>query len=503
LQITNMELIKQKLAIEGKLSISNIIKQILKDDMDNHAKKMMIVGERYYNGQHDILDHDFRASTVYEDDQTAYGTQIVNENNSNHHNVHNIYQQQVDQKTAYIIGKPPSITVEGAEKDSKLKAFEDRITAVSSDEEFADKLNDYITSASNKGVEWLHFYYDKNSLLHYTITPAEGIIPYYDTDYQEELTELIRYYSIVVINNGNEELRKKVEWWTKQDVTYYEETEKGEYVLDITRRPNPHAHWYNITTVDGVEKSVEPQSWGRVPFIPLFNNSRHSSDLMRIKGLQDAYNLISSATTNNQIDLVELYWLVQGYGGETAKAIQRKLQINKAVNISDPSGKITAEQVTLSVSDRIAWLKLLRDDMFRIGLAVDIDDDKLGNAPSGVSIAFMYTPLDLKSNMLIIKLKKAMKGFFWFITQDINIKEGTDYDSSLVLFDVKKSRITNEQETIQMIRDSQGLVPDTILLAKHPLVDDVNQAIADLKAQKKERAKMFLDDDTPPGDDEE
>lgn len=502
LQITNMDLIKQKLAIEGKLSTSDIIKQILKDDMDNPAKKLMYTGERYYDGKQDILNHDFRKTIVYEDDKMVFGTPIVNENNSNYHNIHNIYQHQVDQKTAYIVGKPPSVTVEGAQKDVKLKDFENKVTAISSDEEFTDKLNDYVTNASNKGIEWLHFYYDKRSALHYTITPAEGIIPFYDTDYQEELTDLIRYYSVAVINKGKEELRKKVEWWTRQDVTYYEETEKGDFVIDMARNPNPHAHWYNITTVDGIEKSAEPQSWGRVPFIPLYNNSRHSNDLIRVKGLQDAYNLISSATTNNQIDLVELYWLVQGYGGETAKAIQRKLQVNKAVNISDPNGKITAEQVTLSVSERIAWLKMLRDDMYNIGLAVDVDNDELGNAPSGVSIAFKYTPLDLKANMLIVKLKRAMKDFFWFIVRDINIKNKTKYDSALIRFDVNKSRITNDQETVQMIRDSQGIVPDTILLAKHPFVDDVNQAMADLAAQKKERTEMFLNSDTPSGDGE-
>mgnify|MGYP000753843435 FL=1 len=161
--ITNMELIKQKLAAEGRLSTSDIIKQILKDEDANPAKRYMAVGKQYYDGAHDILQHDFRQSWVYDEVETAAGIDrsghlITNENNSNHHNVHNIYQQQVDQKTAYIVGKPPSVTVEGAEDQPELKSFEDAVTAVTSDEEFADTLNDYVTGASNKGVEWLHVY---------------------------------------------------------------------------------------------------------------------------------------------------------------------------------------------------------------------------------------------------------------------------------------------------------------------------------------------------------
>lgn len=57
--ITNMELIKQKLTAEGRLSTSDIIKQILKDEDANPAKRYMAVGKQYYDGAHDILQHDF------------------------------------------------------------------------------------------------------------------------------------------------------------------------------------------------------------------------------------------------------------------------------------------------------------------------------------------------------------------------------------------------------------------------------------------------------------
>ena len=181
--------------------------------------------------------------------------------------------------------------MEGAEDHSELKSFEDAVTAVTSDEEFADTLNDYVTGASNKGVEWLHVYYDKAGMLQYVVTPAEEVIPFYDSVCQKELVELIRYYSVAVVADGKETLHKKVEWWTKDDVTYYEESESGEYILDLARSPNPSAHWYRITITNGLVTRREPHGWGRVPFIPLYNNGRHTSDLTRIKGLQDAYNL--------------------------------------------------------------------------------------------------------------------------------------------------------------------------------------------------------------------
>lgn len=169
--------------------------------------------------------------------------------------------------------------------------------------------------------------------------------------------------------------------------------------------------------------------------------------------------------------------------------------MNKAVNISDPDGKVSAEQVTLSVQERLAWLEMLRKDIYHLGMAVDTDADKFGNAPSGVSLKFQYTLLDMKANELIIKLKRAMKELFWFVTQDINRKNGTNYDPTLIRFDVNKSAITNDAETVAIIEQSRGIVPDTILLSKHPFVDDVNQAMRDLAAQKKANAQTFLNDD--------
>ncbi|MDP4109766.1 MAG: phage portal protein, partial [Bacillota bacterium] len=386
----------------------------------------------------------------------------------------------VDQKVAYISGKPPSVTVEGAEKNAGLKAFESLITGVTSDEEFADTLSDLETGASNKGVEWLHVYYDKSGSLKYVIVPAQGCIPLYDTQYQKELIEMIRYYEISVVKPGSEMIRKHVEWWTARDVSHYHEDEDGEYILEY-RLP----HWFGVTSIDEREVKREAHGWGKVPFIPLYNNSRAQSDLMRNKGLIDAYNLISSSSTNNQVDLVELYWLIQGYGGETAKAIQQKLKINKAVNISDPNGKIQAEQVTLGVADRLEWLKMLRRDIYHLGMAIDTDDESFGSAPSGVALKFRYTQLDMKADKMILKLKKAMKDFFWFVTEDINRKNGTSYDAGLIRFDINKSMITNDLETVQIITQSQGLVPDKLLLAKHPYVDDVNQVMEDMEAQKK------------------
>jgi hypothetical protein len=65
--------------------------------------------------------------------------------------------------------------------------------------------------------------------------------------------------------------------------------------------------------------------------------------------------------------------------------------------------------------------------------------------------------------------------------------------------------ITNDAETVNMIIQSDNLVPERILLAAHPLVDDTDQAYKDLLAQRQEKIKlqrqMMPDYGTLPNDD--
>ncbi len=517
--ISDLDLIKARLTIEGKLNQSEIIKLILRDWSVDAKAQFMEVGERYYNGRHDILNHDFRQSAVYDkvpaedsEDGREHETAqtVTNSNHSNLHNIHPFFRLLVDQKVGYVVGKPPTVSVEDD------KTFETAITNLTTDEEFPDMLNDWVKEASKKGVGWVHPYYDPDGSLHYIIVPANEVIAFYDSEHQRILEDVVRFYTFDVVSSGQTVKRYKVEWWTDHDVTYYVEDEQGNYLLDPSYAVNPAPHWWNVTTVDGAETSREAYSWGRVPWVPLYNNSEAASDLggqdengqpCGIKSLIDAYDMISSATTNDQIDLVALYWIVRGFGGETAREIVKRLQMNRVVNVSggDAGDGVTAQQVTLSVEERCKWLDMLRHDIYHFGMGIDTSDEQLGNNPSGVALKFKYTQLDLKANPLILKLKKALKDLFWFLTDDMNRKQGTQYDSSKIVVTVNKTMIVNDAETVQMIMQSRGLVPDNILLQHHPLVDDAEQAEKDMEAQQtkqdERRKQMFGNDDVPPGGD--
>ena len=64
--ITEMELLKARLAAGKRLNDSHILKEIIQEDKSSEKKKRMEEGERYYCGNHDILQKDFRRSPVSE-----------------------------------------------------------------------------------------------------------------------------------------------------------------------------------------------------------------------------------------------------------------------------------------------------------------------------------------------------------------------------------------------------------------------------------------------------
>ena len=479
--ITEMELLKARLAAGKRLNDSHILKEIIQEDKNSDKKKKMEEGERYYQGEHDILQKDFRRSPISETGRDGEESMrmFFNPNRSNHHCVNPFHHTLVAQKTAYLVGREPTISVRGAENE----AFEAMLTELT-DENFNSMLQKWLIGASNKGVEYLHVYYDEEGDFRYCIVPAEELIVVYDEVYQQDIREVIRYYDIKVLDNGSEKTKRRVEWWTAENVTYYTEDGNGEFLKD-----NEGGHWSVTEMTDGEETEVRQHGWGRVPFIPLKNNDKELTDLQLVKGLIDAYDYVCSEGTNNLLDMVDLYWVIQGYGGETASAVAKKLQINKAVQISDSSGNVEAKQVELPVEGRLDWLQMLRKDIFHFGMGVDTDSDDWGKAASGVALKFQYSMFYLKINGIVPEIKRALKEFFRFAVEDWNMEHGTDWDWRRIQITLNTNGITDDLETMQIIKESKDIVSETTLLGKHPFVEDVNSEMEQLKRERKGKRK--------------
>lgn len=506
--ISELEMVKAKLAAANKqYTDSDVIKDLIQTHENSKLYKKMLEGEKYFDGEHDILKKDFRTSLVYEsDDEYAYENNgelkdktqtVINENNSNHHNVHNYFAELVEQEADYIAGDPPAVIVEGAgstetPKESPLKKFEYEITKYTSDELFGKLVADTIVEVRVKGRTFWHIYYDLKGKLRVIQLPAEQIIAIYDTAYEAELREVVRYYKIKSIRFGSERELKRVEWWKADGVAFYTESETGDFVLDRLpdNAPNPAPHWYEATVLEDGAEGLAGKVFGRVPFVEINSGKKRAGLLDRIKGLQDAYNLLSSKLTNDEIDLVSLFWVIQGYGGESAAKIRKKLELNKGVSLDDPDGKIDARQVELNTSERIAYLQTLKKDIYSLGQGLEPDIERSGNVNT-TELKMRYARLDKKAKRMARELKVALKSLFEFVVDDLNETLNETFDHTRIKVEFHFDQVVNETDLINNLATLKGMaiVPDTILLQKVPYVDDPNQAFIDLRQQQEAERK--------------
>lgn len=483
------------MAIESK-----IIKELITQFNMSDVKRKMLEGERYFRDKNDILKKDLNSYTVF-DQKTGNKKKIINENKSDEHIPHGFYWKQVNQKKIYVCGKPITITyntpIKG-KKEEKTKNAEKKITNMVWNilgANFEKLIKNRVKEASNKGRAWIHPNY-RNGKLVFEKYPSEECIPIYDNETQTYLIGFIHFYTIQDLTGDKPEDRIYVEYWDEKEVRYFIETKVGDttvYLEDVTRE-KPECHWYREIYDNALNnlKGVEKHSWGKVPFIEIENNEEKMTDLEPIKPLIDAYDLINSNFVNTVEDLKEIIWLINGYGAENLLALIENLKVNGVARTNDTAGKIDAKLLPIPYEARQALLKGLKELIYEFGRAVDTSNkDLIGQAPSGVSLEFLYTDLDMKADDCIGGLTSAIHEVLWYVLQDLKMQgkipqEINEFDFKI---EFNKSRIFNENEKITTLNNDTILSTKT-KLEKHPLCDDVDMELQRIKEEQKEKLKM-------------
>ena len=431
-------------AIDNK---SIIIKDLIEKDKVSLEKIAMQNGVDYYLGKQDILDHSFQKYTVN-------GVEYTDDNKSNNQIVHTYHKLLVDQKTGYIVGNPTAIVV-----DPETEGVSDILGA-----NFQDKLNDWVIGASNQGVEFMHPYYDVKGLFKFTIISALELIPIYDANYEAEIVEMIRYYPVDFINSdGVTESRNRVEWWTANDVSYYIELEDRRYIPD-PEVEEEQGHW---SSINSSSKIKEQKSWGKVPFIALYNNSNQTTDLQPIKTQIDDYDFNVSDFSNNLADLQDAIWVLKGYEGTNLAEFQRNLKKFKAINVGE-DGTVDAKLLEIPKEARDSLLDRNVQDIYTFGMGVNMRTDKFGDSPSGIALQFLFSNLVLKVKPLERKLQTALQELVWFVLQHLGKEAKVKF-----IFDY--SMPINETEIIKNLEISD--MPPEEYFAKHPYIQDYEAAL--------------------------
>lgn len=435
--------------------------EIIQEYINNHDTAEIQQGIDYYFKRNKITKRN-----IYKYD--SMGNKTVDLEATNNKLASGWHKLLVDQKTAYLVGDP--VTINSKNDDNKAVEMINDVLG----DDFNDIMPELVKNASNKGIEWLHPYIDEQGNFDYMIIPAQEAIPIYDNTKRKELIGFIRLYEL---DDGTE----KVEFWSDKEVTYYEYY-NYQLVKDVNYEVNPAPHYYYGDT---------GYSWEKVPFIGFANNEERVSDLLFVKDYIDAYDNLTSDTTNTLEDIQDLFYILKGYEDEDLAEFSTNIRRYKAIKVSEEGGIDTA-QAEVPMNSLDSFLNRLEENIFDQGMGVDVSSETFGGNASGVALKFLYSFLDMKASITERKFTKAINKFMWFVCEYLSIAENEQIDPNDITVTFHKSMIANQLEQVDMAQKSMGVISRETILEHHPFVRNVDTEKERIK-QEQEETMVNLD----------
>lgn len=406
------------------------IKRFIEEDAVSEKKRMAAVGQRYYEAEHDILNY---RMFYYNSD----GVLVEDKARSNSRICHPFLTEQIDQKAAYMLSFDEN-PIQAKDSADGLQELLDEYF----DDEFWAEMQELITGCSAKGFEYLYGYQGPEDRLAFQCADSLGVVEVRAKD-TDDGCEYIIYHYIDRIDKGKK-LIKRIQVHDKDQIWFYVQVDDGAIVLDENEpiNPKPNIVWTDPNT--GIRYG---DSLGFIPFWRLDNNKKQFSDLKPIKGLIDDYDLMECGLSNNLQDFDTPIHLVKGFNGDNLDELQQNIKTKKMLGVDADGG---LEILTVDVPYQARKTKADEDEknIYRFGMAFNSSQMGDGNI-TNVVIRSRYTLLELKAGKMEKRLKRFLKGIIKVVLDEINTKNGTDYQYSDVKIEFEHIVPTNEQENVQ------------------------------------------------------
>jgi len=455
--------------IESGARSAMTLEQIIKNEIDiwlrSTERQWMLTGQRYYVGEHDILQR--KRMAIGEDGQLIEVTNLANNKL-----VHAFVRKLVDQKVGYLLGKPLSIQTKNRQYLDLLNDIFDR--------SFLRLLKNLGKEAVNKGKAWLHVYYDEEGRLSFKKIPSEEIIPLWRDADHTKLDAVIRVYEVEVYEGTDRKIVTKVEFWDTNGVRRYV-LDSGGLVPDV-EAGDIGSHF---VVVQGEQEQA--MNWEKVPFICFKYNDEELPLIQVIKSLVDDYDAKTSDHANNLEDLPNSIYVLKNYDGQDLGEFRRNMSTYRAVKVmGDQGGGVDTLSIDIDTEAAEKHLDRLRKDIYEFGRGVDTQSERFGGDKSGIALRFLYADLDMDANIMETEFQASLEQLLWFVNQHLANTGAGDFSDEPVEIIFNRDILINETDAITNIKNSVGILSDETLVAQHPWVTDVQEELERIQKQRGE-----------------
>ena len=450
---------------------------ILTEHLNSSKLQKFIEADEYYKNSNTKIKQKTRYMTVD-------GKKEILTNLSNTQSAHAFMKKLVNQKASYLLGKPFSIDSEQGNLEKELsdlfnKAFFRKLLKIGKD-------------AIKYGIGWVQVFYNENGELDLKRIPPKEVIPFWRDVDHTELEALMRTYVITVYGDGgNKSELRKVEYYDKTGVYYFEQ--KGGQLVPDSDRDIFSGHFSiektrvikNEKDEDTEEKFQEQQTWLKIPFIAFKANDEELGILTFIKDLIDDYDKNVSDISDQLQDVPNALKVIKGYSGENKEDFAHNINVYRTIFI-ESDGDVSTIQTSIDIQAIDSHLNRLRQDIYDFGGGVD-SQKETQNIASGVALKFKYADLDLDAKFMATEFSASMENLLWFICSDLAARGKGDFDSEEVTIVWNMDMAIAENEVIDNIIKSTSILSKETLVAQHPWVEDVNKEMEKIKKQEEQQ----------------
>nr|DAN62545.1 MAG TPA: PORTAL PROTEIN [Caudoviricetes sp.] len=452
------------------------IRYFISDDAGSQRKRKSREAQRYYEGEHDILNY---RMFYYNSD----GELVEDTTRSNIKISHPFFTELVDQQVQYMLSGDDSFVrsdVEGLQ--SKLDEY--------FDEDFKAELTDLLTGTITKGFDYLFAYQNEHDRLAFQYADSLGVIEVRAKDTDDNCNYVIYWYIDRIAKNNK--VIKRIQVWDDEKTTYYVQNDEGGIDLDESVDINPRPH-----VIYERDNSLYYKPFGFIPFFRLDNNKKQISNLKAIKGIIDDYDIMSCGLSNNLADFDHPLHVVRGFEGDNLDELSQNLKTKKTIGV-DSEGGVEVHTVDIPYQARLTKMEQDEKNIYRFGMGFNSAQIGDGNI-TNIVIKSRYALLDLKCNKLEIKLKQFLKKIVKVVIDEINKKNNSAYKVEDVWFDFKREVMTNASDNAQIYKteaETRQIEINTIL-GLHGVIDDKNviKSICDVLELDYEEVKNNIPDE--------
>ena len=474
-----------------EIPINQEIRRIIESGNGTRMTLPEIIAEEirdfYASPQFTIMEE---AEQYYRNRSSVQGKTTKYKDRSNTKIEHPILRKLVDQKANYLLSKPFSVESENpAYAKSLSELFDSR---------FRQQVKSLGKGAVKSGIAWLSPYFE-DSRLKWMRLPSTEVVPIWHDYEHTQLDAYIRVYSQVVYHGKEKKTIARVEWWDREGAKKYKAPWPivGTPVLEPDYDSDPATNEFSHFEING-----QPYNWDAVPIVWCRYNEEELPLQYFIKDLIDDVNWQTSITADVLRDIAKFIFVLKNYGGQDIGQFTRDLYEALAIEVEGDGG-VEKLEPSLNIDAVMAFLDKNRRDLFDYGSGVDTKDPNLGSA-SGTAINFRYMDLDTDCTALGAELQGAFENMKVFLDAALAIAGKGDFtgDSFHVTFNADMP--VNEADIIANIRSSDGIISRYTQLANHPWVDNVEEELQRIQAEKTREmeefgAQMFAEDFTAAG----